>query len=57
MLSLILLFIAALCFLLAAVNQSLFDQGPADLIAWGLLAWVLSVLLGGALAEYEKRKP
>ena len=42
MLSLALLLIAALLFLLAGVNQTLFSQGPAD-----LLAYVLSVLLSG----------
>ena len=47
MLSLILLVVAAICFLLAAVNEDIFDQGPADLLAWGLLAWVLSALAGG----------
>lgn len=47
MISLILLVIAFLLFLLAAVNQTVFDQGPVDLIAWGLASWVLSVLLSG----------
>jgi len=47
MLSLALLLIAALLFLLAGVNQTLFSQGPADLLAFGLLAYVLSVLLSG----------
>jgi len=47
MISLILLVIAALLFLLAGVNQDLLDQGPADLVAFGLLAWVLATLLSG----------
>jgi len=47
MLSLVLLLVAALLFLLAGVNQTLFSQGPADLVAFGLLAYVLSVLLSG----------
>lgn len=47
MISLILLVIAFLLFLLAGVNQALFDQGPADLVAFGLAAYVLSILLSG----------
>lgn len=47
MISLILLVIAFLLFLLAAVNQTVFDQAPFDLVAFGLAAWVLSVLLSG----------
>lgn len=47
MISLILMVLAAICFLLAAVNQVIFDQGQVDLIAFGLLFWVLGVLLGG----------
>ncbi len=47
MISLILLLVAALLFLLAGVNQTLFDQGPFDLVAFGLLAYVLSILLSG----------
>ncbi len=47
MLSLIFLVIAFLLFILAACNQTLLSQGPADLVAWGLASWVLSVLLGG----------
>jgi len=47
MISLILLVIAFILFLIAAVNESLFDQGPADLVAFGLAAWVLATLLSG----------
>jgi hypothetical protein len=44
---LILRIAAFLLFLLAAVNQTLFQQPPADLVAFGLAAWVLAVLLDG----------
>jgi hypothetical protein len=47
MISLILLVIAFLLFILAGVNQDLFSQSPADLVAFGLAAWVLSVILSG----------
>lgn len=47
MISLILLVIAFLLFLLAGVNQDLFSQSPSDLVAFGLAAWVLSLLLSG----------
>lgn len=47
MLGLILLVIAGLLFLLAAVNQTIFEQGPQDLIAWGL-AWLLATVFGHA---------
>ncbi len=53
MLGLILRVIAFLLFLLAAVNQTLFSQPPADLVAWGLAAWVLATLLDG----YGPRSP
>lgn len=46
MIALILRVLAFLLFLLAAVNQTLLGQPPADLVAWGLAAWVLSTLLG-----------
>ncbi len=41
--------LAAIAFLLAGVNEDIFDQGPADLVAWGLLFWVVSELLGGVV--------
>ncbi len=47
MISLLLLIVAFLLFLLAALNQTIFSQGPFDLVAFGLAAWVLSILLGG----------
>ena len=47
MLGIALRVIAALLFLLAAANQTLLHQGPADLVAWGLFAWVLATLFGG----------
>lgn len=57
MLGLVFLVVAAIAFLLAGCNQDIFDQGPADLVAWGLFFWVLSALVGGALTIYEKRSP
>lgn len=45
MLSIVLRVVAFLLFVLAALNQSLFSQPPADLIAFGLAAWVLSTLV------------
>ena len=56
MISLILLVIAFLAFLLAALNQTVLDQPPADLVAWGLAAWVLATLLPGAWAEINSRR-
>lgn len=47
MLGIVLRVIALLLFLIAAVNQTLFDQSPADLVAFGLAAWVLATLVGG----------
>ena len=52
--ALILKVLAAIAFLLAAVNESIFEQGPADLVAWGLLLWVVSELLGGAVAVIRR---
>ena len=40
----ILLIIAAVCFALAALNIDFF-KGNVNLVALGLLAWVLTVLL------------
>lgn len=47
MLGLILRVVAFLLFVVAALNQTLFSQPPADLVAWGLGCWVLATLLGG----------
>jgi len=47
MIGLILRVVAFLLFLLAAVNQTIFNQPPADLVAWGLASWVLATLLDG----------
>ncbi len=47
MLALILRVVAFLLFLLAACNQTILSQPPADLVAWGLAAWVLATLVGG----------
>jgi len=47
MLGVILRVIAFLLFVIAALNQTLFSQPPADLVAFGLAAWVLATLIGG----------
>jgi len=47
MLGIFLRIIAFLLFLLAGVNQVIFEQPPADLVAFGLGAWVLATLVGG----------
>lgn len=47
MLGIVLRIIAFLLFVLAAVGQELFGEGPADLALWGLAAWVLATLIGG----------
>jgi len=39
--------LAAICFFIAAVNENFLEQGPADLVAWGLFFWVVATLLGG----------
>lgn len=45
MISIILRVFAFFCFLLAALNQTVLSQPPADLLAWALGAWVLATLL------------
>lgn len=58
MIALILLVLAALCFLVAAINQTFLNQGPVDLIAWGLCLWVVAILLGQPLiASRINREP
>ena len=47
MIGIVLRVIAFILFILAAVNQDLFDQPPADLAVWGLAAWVLATIVGG----------
>lgn len=47
MLNILLRCVGFLCFILAAVNQTIFSQPPADLIAWGLAAWILATLCEG----------
>jgi len=47
MISLILLVIAFILFLVAGFNGTLFGHGPSSLVALGLAAFVLSILLGG----------
>ena len=49
MIGLVLRIVAFLLFLLAAVNQTLFNQPPADLVAFGLASWVLATILGDAV--------
>lgn len=57
MLGIILRVIAFLVFLLAAVNQTVFSQPPADLVAFGLAAWVLATLLDGYGPAWPVRAP
>ena len=47
MLGIFLRIIAFLLFILAGVNQTVFEQPPADLVYFGLGAWVLATLVGG----------
>lgn len=47
MLSLILRAVALILFIVAGANNTLFSQGPADLVAFGLAAWVAATLLEG----------
>lgn len=47
MLGLILRIVAFILFLLAAFNQTIFSQPPADLVAFGLACWVLATIVGG----------
>lgn len=47
MLGILLRLVAFILFLVAAFNQTLFQQSPADLVAFGLAAWVLATLIGG----------
>lgn len=51
MISLILRVVALILFVVAALNQTLFDQPPADLVAWGLGCWVLATLLGDPIVS------
>jgi hypothetical protein len=39
--------VAFVLFVVAGVNETLLNQPPADLVAFGLAAWVLAVLLDG----------
>lgn len=54
MLGLILRVVAFILFCVAALNETLFDQGPVDLVAWGLAAWVLSTLLDGYFGAWQR---
>lgn len=47
MIAILLKCVAFLLFILAAANQTIFSQPPADEVAWGLAAWVLATLLVG----------
>jgi hypothetical protein len=55
MLGIILRVVAFLLFLLAAVNQTVFSQPPADLVAFGLACWVLATLVGGYGPQWPTR--
>jgi len=56
MISLILLCAAALLFLIAGFDGTLFHHGPSSLVAFGLFAWVLATLLGGVGPAVPWRK-
>lgn len=56
MFALILRCIAFLLFVLAGCNQTVFDQPAADLVAFGLAAWVLSTLLFADLPKPTWRR-
>jgi len=47
MFGLILRVFGVICWILAGANQTLLQQPPADLIAWGLALWGAGSLLGG----------
>jgi hypothetical protein len=52
--------LALILFIVAACNQTLFSQPPADLVAWGLASWVLATLLAGVgpeLTGWQRRPP
>ncbi len=44
MIGIILKVVSFLLFLLAAVSQTVFNQPPQDLVAFGLAAWILATL-------------
>lgn len=54
MLGLALRVIAILLFLIAAFNQTLFKQSPADLVAFGLSAYVLATLCDGYWGPWRR---
>ena len=47
MIGIILRVLACVLFIVAGCDGSLLDQGPADLVAFGLALWVAATLLGG----------
>ena len=57
MVALICTVVALILFVVAGANETLFDQPPADLIAWGLAFYVLGILLQGAWGFYQTRNP
>lgn len=57
MIGVILRAVAFILFLVAAFNQTLFSQPPADLVAFGLAAWVLATLLSGVTFPVVTRRP
>lgn len=56
MVGLVLLVLALLLFLLAGFNQTVLDQGPPDLVAFGLAAWVASLLLAASGRDFPLKR-
>lgn len=57
MIAIILRVLAFVAFFLAGVNQTILDQPPQDLVAFGLAAWVLATLLAGVGPAWPKQAP
>lgn len=57
MLGILLRLLALIAFVLAAANQTIFSQPPADLVAWGLAFWVTATLVGGYGPQWTGRGP
>lgn len=55
MISLILRVVAFLLFVAAGLGQTLLEQPPVELIAWGLGCWVLATLLGNPIVVARTR--
>lgn len=54
MLGLALRIVAFLLFVVAGVNQTLLEQSPADLVAFGLAAYVLATLVDGYFGPWQR---